>query len=178
MNRSLGVLLLRTTFAAFTLACARTESRASTDSTTVIPAAADTLSGPGIRFDASALRAGMRVGELTVESLTVRRAIDSSWVGTARFSGELTLSGRFVSHPDSDIRALCFEADSASAARMPRWGGDSRRPWLCFEKAGTKPTPPVPPFDVQATVVIDRFTIHRGLSDEVNSARLLRVVAD
>jgi hypothetical protein len=36
----------------------------------------------------------------------------------------------------------------------------------------------MPPFEVQATVVIDRFTIHRGLSDEVNSARFVRVAAD
>ena len=111
--------------------------------------------------------------------LTVSRAADSTTlVGSVRFSGELTLTGRAIPHVDSDVHEVCFEADAASAAGMPRWAGDTRRPWFCFSNqpeaqrslAALHETRP-------ATVVIDRFTIYRGLTDQVNSAELVRVVS-
>jgi hypothetical protein len=81
-------------------------------------------------------------------------------------------------HPDSDVQLVCFEADAGSAARLPRWEGDDRRPWFCFENQAQARRAVGPPSDgVKATVVIDLFTIHRGLSDEVNGARLVRVVS-
>lgn len=133
--------------------------------------------GLGIRFAPNDIDVGTRIGELVVDSMEVNRAVDSSWVGTARFSGELTLSGRFMRHFDSDVDAICFEADSTSASRMPRWAGDTRRPWLCFADATEARRQLPTTWDVPATVVIDRFTIHRGLSDQVNSARLVRVTS-
>src|SRR3712207_7969887 len=67
---------------------------------------------------------------------------------------------------------VCFEADAESAARLPRWGGDDRRPWFCFENQAQARRALGPPSDgVKATVVIDRFVIHRGLSDR-KSTRL------
>jgi hypothetical protein len=128
---------------------------------------------PGIRFDPATLAPGDRVGSLVVESLERQRAVDGSWVGSVRFRGELTLTGRRFPHPDPEFAALCFEADPASAATLPRWAGDERRPWLCFE--GPPPASVLPEGPV--TVVIDRFAIHRGLSDQVNGARLLRVLS-
>jgi hypothetical protein len=103
--------------------------------------------------------------------------VDSTFVGTARFRGEIELSGQTLRHPESDVQAICFEADPPSAARLPRWQGDERRPWFCFTNDAEVRRALGPPSDgVRAIVVIDRFTIHRGLSDEVNSARLVRVV--
>ena len=133
---------------------------------------------PGIRFDPATLRSGARVGELTVDSVVARvTPIDSSYVGTARFRGEIELSGQTLRHPESDVQAICFEADSLSAARLPRWQGDERRPWFCFTNdADARRALGAPSEGVPATVVIDRFTIHRGLSDEVNSARLVRAL--
>lgn len=135
---------------------------------------------PGIRFDPATLRPGASVGAVIAESVAARSTpIDSTYVGTARFGGEIELSGQTVRHPDSDLRtiAVCFEADSPSAARLPRWQGDERRPWFCFTNEAEARRALGPPGEgVGATVVIDRFTIHRGLSDEVNSARLVRVV--
>ena len=133
---------------------------------------------PGVEFDPLRARPGDRVGELVLDSLEVRRALDSTAVGTARFSGSLTLTGRPMRHPDSDVRAVCFEADSASAGRMPRWAGDRRRPWFCFTNLDSAQRVLPSPDDRQsATIVIERFTIHRGLSDEVNAARLVSVRA-
>jgi hypothetical protein len=135
---------------------------------------------PGIRFDPAALRPGTRVGALVAESVTARHTpMDSTYVGTAHFRGEIELSGQTMRHPDPDMRgkAICFEADSLSAARLPRWEGDERRPWFCFTNEAEARRALGPPSDgVGATVVVDRFTIHRGLTDEVNSARLVRVV--
>lgn len=133
---------------------------------------------PGVRFDPATLQPGTSVGALVADSVASRvTPIDSTRVGTARFRGEIELNGQTMKHPDSDVQAVCFEADSLSAARLPRWQGDERRPWFCFTNDAEARRALGPPSDgVGATVVIDRFTIHRGLSDEVNSARLVRAV--
>ena len=132
---------------------------------------------PGIRFDPSMLRTGDRVGTLVADSVVAGLTpVDSTYVGTARFRGEIELTGATLRHFESDVQAICFEADSASAARLPRWRGDERRPWFCFEnEAEARRALGPPSTGVRATIVIDRFTIHRGLSDEVNAARLVRV---
>jgi len=132
----------------------------------------------GILFDPVGARVGDRIGEMSLDSIDVRTAYDSTRVGTARFSGVVELSGAKLRHFDSDSDALCFEADSASAARLPRWAGDERRSWFCFTNRAAAQSALGPPGDsTPATVVIDRLTIHRGLSDEVNSARFVRAVA-
>jgi hypothetical protein len=132
---------------------------------------------PGIRFDPAALQPGERVGELVADSISARRTIvDSTHVGVAWFTGQIELTGWTMLHPDADLRdvAVCFEADEASAARMPRWENDERRPWFCFTNRDDAQRMLGPPSDrVPATIVIEQFTIHRGLTDEVNSARLV-----
>ena len=132
----------------------------------------------GIRFDPSAVRVGMRIGSMVLDSLEVRTAFDSTRVGTARFSGNVELTGAKLRHFDSDADALCFEADSASAAKLPRWDGDERRAWFCFSNRSAAQAALGPPGDsAAAKIVIDRLTIHRGMSDEVNSARFVREVS-
>lgn len=135
---------------------------------------------PGIRFDPSTVKHGTNVGALVLDSITVRRALaDSAYVGTARFSGAIELSGWTLRNPDPDLyRVLtCFEADSSSAARLPRWSGDERRAWFCFSNRAEAARAIGPPSEgVRLTIVVDQFTIHRGLSDEVNSARFIRLV--
>lgn len=137
-------------------------------------------SRPGIRFDASALHRGQSVGVLVADSIDVRLAIvDSTYVGSVRFRGTIELTGWTLLYPDSDLRRslTCFEADSASAARLPRWMGDERRGWFCFTNRSEARRALGPPSEgVPATIVIDDFTIYRGHSDEVNSARLVRLV--
>ena len=137
-------------------------------------------SRPGIRFDPVALRPGTPVGELVVESVDARRTpIDSSYVGVARFRGRVRLSGRTLRNPDPELHdvAICFEADSASASRLPRWLGDERRPWFCFGNRQDAARALGPASEgVPATIVIERFTINRGLSDQVNSAWFVQLV--
>lgn len=134
---------------------------------------------PGIRFDPSTLRPGQRIGALVADSVSTQLAmVDSTYVGFARFRGELELTGQIVSHPDADLREVttCFEADSASAARLPRWSGDERRPWFCFEnRAEAERSIRGASAGSVLTVVIDDFTIHRNLSDAVNSASFVRL---
>ena len=131
----------------------------------------------GIRFDPRAIGPGARIGAMTLDSLTTRTANDSIELGTAVFSGTVELSGAKFPHFDADADALCFEADSASASRLPRWEGDERRSWFCFTNRAPAVRALGPPGDsARATIVIDRLTIHRGMSDEVNSARFVRAI--
>jgi hypothetical protein len=131
----------------------------------------------GISFDPAALTRGTPVGTLVADMLVLSRAADSTWVGSARFRGELTLTGRAIPHFASDVHEVCFEADSAGAAVMPRWSGDTRRPWFCFSnQPDAQQSLAALHEERPATVVIDRFTINKSLSNQVNSARLVRVV--
>jgi hypothetical protein len=134
---------------------------------------------PGARFDPTSIQPGDTVGALVTVSVEVRRtAVDSISVGVARFRGSVELNGWTLRHPDSDVRdvARCFEADSASASRLPRWAGDERRPWFCFANQAEAARALGPSSDrVPATIVIEDFTIYRGMSDEVNSARFVRL---
>jgi hypothetical protein len=103
---------------------------------------------------------------------------DSSFVGDISFRGEIELTGHTMRHFEADAtNAACFEADSASAARLPRWAGDRRRAWFCFSNAPAATRALGPSQEERpARVVIADFTIHRGLSDQVNSARFVRLV--
>lgn len=143
------------------------------------PATVDTGDGlrPGIRFDPAIVMAGQGVGALTVDSVAVvQSGFDSSLVGTVSFKGELALSGVTMKHFDAEpgAAASCFEADATSAARLPRWDGDERRPWFCFDNPADAASLLGATGEGMAfTIVIERFTIHRGHSDQVNTARLL-----
>jgi hypothetical protein len=134
----------------------------------------------GVIFDPSRVRAGDSIAGLVVDRVSVSRAVvDSSFVGDIAFRGEIELSGRTFPHFDADASdAACFEADSASAAELPRWAGDRRRAWFCFSNAA-EATRALGPSRAErpARIVITDFVIHRGLSDQVNSARFVRVVA-
>jgi hypothetical protein len=133
---------------------------------------------PGVRFDPATLRAGTPVGQLIADSVAAARAVvDSTYVGVARFRGQLELNGWTRRHPDTELSEICFEADSASAAQLPRWSGDERRSWFCFVNRAEAARALGPPSDsIPATVVIEQFTINRGLSDQVNAARFVRLV--
>jgi hypothetical protein len=145
---------------------------------------ADPPRRPGIRFHPDTLLAGpggtARVGELALDSVWLRDPARGRDAHAAFFRGEISLSGATMIHPDADagLVAVCFEPDPMSAARMPRWDGDERRIWFCFDNAAAAARALAPPGQVvDARIVIDRYTIHYGASDEVNTARLARVVA-
>jgi hypothetical protein len=132
----------------------------------------------GVIFDPSRVRAGDSIAGLVVERVNVSRAVaDSSFVGDIAFRGEIELSGRTFPHFEADASdAACFEADSASAATLPRWAGDRRRAWFCFSNAAEASRALGPSrAERPARIVIADFVIHRGLSDQVNSARFVRL---
>lgn len=139
--------------------------------------AAPVARAPSVAFDPGAARVGDAVAGLRVAERNVERAADGAWVGSVRFTGLLVLRGRTLAHPDyPDVAAPCFEADSASAARMPRWRGDTRRAWLCFaDPADALRRLGAPASPRAAVVAIDDYTIHWAHSDVVNTARLERV---
>lgn len=161
------------TFGAVVLvACGGTpnDRTASSEPATAAPA-------PVNAFDPAGARVGDTVVGLVIEDLRRERTPSGEWVGSARFVGSVTLAGRTFRHPDgADYPFPCFEADSATSGRLPRWKGDERRSWFCFEnpeEASAKLGGPAP--DRPGTIRIDRFTIHRNLTDATNSARLTEV---
>jgi hypothetical protein len=132
----------------------------------------------GVVFDPSRVRAGDTIAGLVVERIVANHTVmDSTLVGTAAFSGRIELAGATVRHPEADAtKDVCFEADSASAARLPRWAGDRRRAWFCFSNASAAARALGPPrTERPAHIVISNFVIHRGLTDEVNAARFVRL---
>ncbi len=134
---------------------------------------------PVVEFDPSATHRGDMVVALTVDTIAARRATTGEYVGMARFDGTVRLTGRTFAHPDGgDYPFPCFEPDSATASRLPRWAGDTRRPWFCFEnRDDAKVRFGSDSAGIRAEIRIDRFTIHRSLSDAVNSARLVEIVS-
>lgn len=158
-------------------ACDSTPTPADVAAIDVLPQVAPR---PGIRFNPATIQKGTNVGALVLDSISVRPTIvDSIHVGMARFRGEIQLAGWTMRHPDADAYRVftCFEADSSSATRLPRWSGDERRPWFCFSNRAEAAQALGPPSEgVPATIVVDQFTIYRGMSDEVNSARFLHLV--
>ena len=135
-------------------------------------------------FDPAALRVGDTLMGLRVERADVRRAaaIDSSYVGDVRFAGEVTVSGRPRAHHDfPEVRTLCFDVDSTSAARLPRWPGDRRRVWFCFDnqEAAVRALGPARADTAVApvTIAIDRYQTVRHFTDAYDTATLLRLVA-
>ena len=130
---------------------------------------------PGIRFDPATAIPGDRIGELVLDTIQAQPTIvDSTYVGVARFRGSMELTGRRMEHPDADLREVevCFEANPATARHLPRWLHDERRPWFCFTNGADAEAALTGQGEV--TIVIDQFTIHRGLTDAVNSARFVR----
>lgn len=120
------------------------------------------------------LEAGDTIAGLVVDSVAATWAAGvGEWVGVVRFHGRVRLAGHRMPHFDSDVRAVCFEADSQSARRLPRWPNDERRPWFCFSNtaAATKLLGAADTLE-RITIVIDSFTTVRAFTDAVNSAWL------
>ena len=128
-------------------------------------------------FDPATLRPGDQVAGLMVERVETARGVDSTWYGDVTFSGPIELDGSVIPHFDSEVRAICFESDSTSAARLPRWPGDVRRPWFCFENDSDAVRALGPAGSARrARILIDRFTSTWHPTDVWNTARLARVI--
>jgi hypothetical protein len=134
---------------------------------------------PGNYFDPATASPLGTVAGLVLDSIERQRTPSGEWVGSAWFSGTVSLTGETFGHPDGDSYPYpCFEADTSSATRLPRWSGDSRRPWFCFENNADAKARLGTATGMRKSIVIDHFTVHRSLSDAVNSARLIAVVPD
>ena len=193
-GRDTVVLLLVLTIAA----CDRTGRDHVTDTVLARPANSQEQSAPsspsavdpdtagarrariGVVFDPDRVRVGDTIAGLVVERISAHHTpMDSTLVGTAAFRGRIELAGSTMRHPEADATMdICFEADSASATRLPRWAGDRRRAWFCFSNAAVAARALGPPrTERPAHIVISHFVIHRGLTDEVNAAQFVRLAA-
>jgi hypothetical protein len=149
----------------------------------VSPAATSPDAGalrPGIRFHPDTMTPGSPVGELVLDSVWRRDPPAGRDADTGFFTGMITVSGSTVPHPDADAAeiSVCFRPDTSSASRMPRWAGDERHIWFCFDNSQEAARSLAGPGEqVEATVVISDYRIHYGASDEVNTARLVDVAS-
>jgi hypothetical protein len=140
--------------------------------------AGDRLARLGVVFDPGRVRVGDTIAGLVLERISAHHTpMDSTLVGTAAFRGNIKLAGATMRHPEADAtKDICFEADSASAARLPRWAGDRRRAWFCFSNPTAAARALGPPrTERPAHIVISHFVIHRGLTDEVNAVQFVRL---
>jgi hypothetical protein len=127
-------------------------------------------------FDPARLREGDTVGRFRAESVAVVWAdAVGEWTGSVTFGGRVWLSGATIRHHDyPEVPAACFEADAVSGRKLPRWPGDERRPWFCFENdSAARRLLGAPDSVGRAEILIDRFTTVRAFTDAVNSARLV-----
>lgn len=133
----------------------------------------------GVLFDPGSVKAGDTIAGLVVEKIGANpNVMDSTLVGSAAFRGEIELTGATLRHPEADAaNEVCFEADSASVERLPRWAEDRRRAWFCFTNAIAARRALGPAQEErQARIVISSFVINRGLTDQINSARFVRLL--
>ena len=159
-------------------ACERgARDRADTGAVGESAAAADR--GAPLAFDPDSIQDGDTLGAMVITSRELRVDHEGKWVGTVRFAGEVTLSGRYHPHFDyPEVRSTCFEVDDSTAVRLPRFAFDERRVWFCFdnqENAARSLGPPGSSGD--ATIVIDRYATVRSFTDAVDGARLVRVLS-
>jgi hypothetical protein len=168
--------------------CGRGDGSAETPPDTLLspfatPADAPAGSAPAPRgspvFRPDSVEAGDTIAGLVVESADIARSFpDGEWIGTVRFAGQVTVSGITRPHPDGDESpALCFELDRESTVRLPRFAGDERIGWFCFENPDdARRQLAALPTRVRASIVIDRYSYVWAHSDVVNGGRLARVV--
>lgn len=160
-------------------ACEAPARQPATDPDPATPRRAD-AANPWAAFDPDTVQPGTRAGGLVLDTLHSRDVASGYDADVAVFGGEIELSGRTMIHPDADIarETICFEADSVAGRLLPYMEGDRRRRWFCFEdQAVTAGMLAVPGEVTPATIVIDGYTIIFGSSDEVNRARLVRVLS-
>lgn len=141
--------------------------------------------GPGAAgnvFDAREIEAGDQVAGLTVEDVQVYPGFDpedeDNYLATVKFSGRITISGKFISYEDQPLlgRSILFYPDEASRDLIPRLPHDAGEAWFQFENyqaaAGLLGGPGS---EGEATVIIDSYTINYSM-EVVHTADIIEVV--
>lgn len=125
---------------------------------------------------------GDAIGDFRVLSLNPHQQTDDLWYGSAELEGTVVLSGEYIDyHPVpvlSDPDSPCFRPDDESARQLPRFPGDERGAWLCFDNADEAlRVLGVPTSDGERiTVEISRYSYAHVPRDDVNMATLSRVL--
>lgn len=146
---------------------------------TMAPGETSTTTGPEAHpewttFDPSKVEAGTKVGAWSVRDVTFRPdPSEQGWTGEVRFSGEVSLSGTFQPHFDSEVKAACFFVDLDDAAKLPRFANDVRKPWFCFQNEEEARS--AAPVGTRATIRVSDYHYAYSHTDVVNSVKLLTV---
>ncbi len=144
---------------------------------------------PGNLFDARKVSIGDSVAGLTISDMwdVEERKGSGYYTAKVRFSGEVTLTGRYYCATVEDLAKAgigsdkprpMFFADDESSKKLPRIGGDMRTAHFILTNVDEAIELLGPPgSETQATIVIDQYLIVRHDSSEgINQARLMRIV--
>jgi len=86
------------------------------------------------RFDIESVRAGDRIGDLTVVSVDVQPSVaDNRYVGSVAFEGKARVRGVPFLLEDGGTAIVCFNLLEYAPNPLPRMRHDERRAWFCFE---------------------------------------------
>src|SRR5690606_10463344 len=136
------------------------------------------------RFDVEQAQVGDQVVGMRIEALSAygepSQPPDARFPSiTVRFSGQVTLTGRFEHFPPEDEffpQVVCFFPDEDSARRLPVVETDQRTVWFCFDNVEEARQVFGGPGTGTATVTIDSYTINSYPSEVVNTAILLEAI--
>lgn len=132
------------------------------------------------RFDPTKLKPGDRFLGLEVVSVEANSLPNYGFIGKARFRGEVTVSGTFDagSQPDDELGVPCFYVDEASSQQLPRFLGDERTVWFCFNnpEEAKQALGGVRTEGKKVTIVINDYETVYYPSDVYDTATLVRVI--
>lgn len=132
---------------------------------------------PDNRFDPRKIEPGDQLLGLEVVSVEANSVPNYGVTGKARFRGEVTVSGTYKSQEEG---TPCFYVDEASASKLPRFQGDERIVWFCFNnpEEAKKAIGSVGTEGKKAAIVINDYETVYYPSDVYDTATLVRVVPE
>lgn len=131
-------------------------------------------------FDPRQLQPGDEFMGLKVVSVQTNSLPNYGVIGRVKFRGQIALTGTYEPNHQlpGDTEIPCFVVDEAAAKQLPRFQGDDRQVWFCFnnpetakQQLGGQETQPK-----KAIIAIDDYETVYYPSDVFDTATLVRVI--
>jgi len=131
-------------------------------------------------FDPRQLQPGEEFMGLEVVSVQTDSLPEYGVIGRVQFRGQIALTGTYEPNHQlsGNTKIPCFVVDEAAAKQLPRFRGDDRQVWFCFnnpevakQQLGGQDTQPK-----KAIIAIDDYETVYYPSDVFDTATLVRVI--
>ncbi|MEQ9670607.1 hypothetical protein [Coleofasciculus sp. G2-EDA-02] len=132
------------------------------------------------RFDPRKLEPGNKFMGLEVVSVQADSLPNYGVIGRVKFRGQIAVTGTYEPNHQlpGNTEIPCFVVDEAAAIQLPRFQGDDRQVWFCFnnpeaakQQLGGEDTQPK-----KAIIVIDDYETVYYPSDVFDTATLVGVI--